>query len=378
VNLRFTGRWLAPFVVARFVASAFAAVIVLYRGITPGELPLLVAALAYGPVTGLAAVRFRDLRRSPWFWAGDFAVALALIVASEDWRSPFYVLWLTTLALPAAKLDRRAAPPLAAGAFFAYLGVALVDGPFPGTGQPVSSETLAIHLVLPVLVVAGIAYAADTLRRLEAERSRAERLAIESERRRIAWELHDSAKQRLHAAHLVVSSLEGRVAPELEPAVQQTIAELESASSDMDTSLAELRSPLEGRRLDQALRERAAEMQLEGGPAVHVSGEAPDLPALQAAHVFRIATEAMTNAVRHAGARRVDVVLDGHDHAFVLRISDDGRGLPEEIRPQASGLHAMRSRATSIGARLSVAPATAGTGTDVVLELASHKDRRTT
>jgi signal transduction histidine kinase len=256
--------------------------------------------------------------------------------------------------------------------------VALFDGPFPGTGQPVSSETLAIHLVLPVLLVAGIAYASDTLRRLEVERARAERLAIEAERRRIAWELHDSAKQRLHAAHLVVSSLEGRVDPPLEPAVQQAIIELESASSDMDTSLAELRSPLEGRRLDQALRERAAEMQLEGGPLVSVTGEAPELPALEAAHIFRIATEAMTNAVRHARARRVDVVLGGRDHEFVLRVSDDGQGLPDELRPQATGLHAMRSRAASIGAQLSVAQGAAGQGTDVVLELASPTDRRTT
>ena len=82
-------------------------------------------------------------------------------------------------------------------------------GPRPGHLQVTSTETLAIHLSLPTLLVGGLAYVCDTLRRLSEERSQRERLAIEAERRRIAWELHDSAKQRLHAAHLLVSSLSG-------------------------------------------------------------------------------------------------------------------------------------------------------------------------
>ena len=53
------------------------------------------------------------------------------------------------------------------------------------------------------------AYAAEALRRLAVERTTRERLAIEAERRRIAWELHDSAKQRLHAAHLLVTLAAG-------------------------------------------------------------------------------------------------------------------------------------------------------------------------
>ena len=81
----------------------------------------------------------------------------------------------------------------------------------PGRLQLVSSETLAIHLSLPFLLVCALAYAADALRRLGEERTLRERLAIEAERKRIAWDLHDSAKQRIHAAHLLVSSLDGRV-----------------------------------------------------------------------------------------------------------------------------------------------------------------------
>ena len=70
-----------------------------------------------------------------------------------------------------------------------------------------------------------------------ASRCERERLAIEAERRRIAWELHDSAKQRLHAAHLLVSSLEDRVGNGLTMTVQRAAVELESAAADMDVLL---------------------------------------------------------------------------------------------------------------------------------------------
>ena len=129
-----------------------------------------------------------------------------------------------------------------------------------------SSETLAIHLSLPFLLVCALAYAADALRRLGEERTLRERLAIEAERKRIAWDLHDSAKQRIHAAHLLVSSLAGRVEAPVDHIVARATVELESASADMDTSLAELRSPLEGRPLEEALRARAAELVNDGVP----------------------------------------------------------------------------------------------------------------
>ena len=79
----------------------------------------------------------------------------------------------------------------------------------------------------PFMLVVALAYAAEALRRLSAERSARERLAIEAERKRIAWELHDSAKQRLHAAHLLVTSLHGRV-PD---ALDATVAARPSSSS---------------------------------------------------------------------------------------------------------------------------------------------------
>ncbi len=180
--------------------------------------------------------------------------------------------------------------------------------------------------------------------------------------------MHDSAKQRLHAAHLLVTSLEGRVPDALDATVARAAIELESAASDMDTSLAELRSPLEGRRLDEAMRARAEELTRDGGPRIEVRGRAPELPPLVGAHAFRIASEALTNALRHADATTIDIDFTRPPGALRVSVRDDGRGLPEQARPGATGLLAMENRAATIGARLTVSSADA-TGTLIELDI---------
>ena len=350
---------------ARLVAWAIAFVLVAWTGLSDRDAALLL----YGPISTAILAASPRLRRSPVVWALDFVVTLALVVDSGDWRSPYYLMWLAALALPAAQLPLRQAGWLAFGAPLAFLLVAFWGGPSPGHLQVTSTETLAIHLSLPMFLVAALAYVRDALRRLSDEREQRERLAIEAERRRIAWDLHDSAKQRLHAAHLLVSSLLGRVPEPLERTVARAAVELESAASDMDVSLAELRSPLEGRRLDEALRERAGELAPDGHPVITVTGRAPTLPPLVAAHAYRIGSEAITNALRHADAATIEVRIDADARKLRLRVSDDGRGLPDERRPGASGLFAMESRAATMGGRLTLAPMAGGRGTVIQLEV---------
>ena len=360
------GDWLLLYVGARLVASLIAAALVAWSGIGGADALLLL----YGPLSTAVLASLPKVRSSPIAWAADSGLTLLFVLQSEDWRSPFYLMWLSSLALPATALPLRRAAWLAAGSSLAYLLVAIIGGPVPGRLQLVSSETLAIHVSLPFLLVASLAYAAEALRRLSDERATRERLAIEAERRRIAWELHDSAKQRLHAAHLLVSSLQGRVPQHLEPTVGRAAIELESAASDMDTSLAELRSPLEGRPLEEALLERTRELApADGGPAIRVSGKAPQLEPLVAAHVYRIGCEAITNALRHAEAGRIDVELSARHDRLHLTVRDDGRGIPAEVRPGASGLLAMQNRAATIGARLELLGSRDGPGTVIHLEV---------
>jgi signal transduction histidine kinase len=356
--------WLLLFAAARLAATAIAFALVVWAGFDRLDALLL----AYGPLSTIVFVAVPAVRRAPAAWIVDSVCTLAFVMISGDWRSPFYLLWLATLALPATSLSLRRAVWLGAGAALTYLLVAIVGGPVPGRLQLVSTETLAIHVSLPFMLVVSLAYAAEALRRLSAERTARERLAIEAERKRIAFELHDSAKQRLHAAHLLVTSLQGRVPDELDRTLARAAIELESAASDMDTSLAELRSPLEGRRLDEALRARAEELARDQGPRIDVEGHAPELPPLVGAHAFRIAAEALTNALRHADATRIEIAFTRPPGALRVSVRDDGRGLPEQARPGATGLLAMENRAATIGARLTVTSADA-TGTLIELDI---------
>jgi two-component system sensor histidine kinase UhpB len=356
--------------ITRAVATATAVALLAAHHVTDEDGTLIVVVIAYAVLTSLLAARFPRIVLHPAAWAVDIAIPLALIALSGDWRSPFYLLSLTTLAAPAAALgvERGVLVGLAYAATFAVIAHLVGPDPFE-RGSQSTIETLSTHVVLPVLGMFGIGYAAETLGRLHREQRRSQRLAIEAERRRIAWELHDSAKQRIHAAHLVLSAVEDEDGGPRARAVRQAMSEIQAAAADMDTSLAELRSPLQDRPLERALRERASELQVNGGPSIVVDGTTPALDPVHAAHAYRIAAEAMTNAVRHASASSIEVRLGsaGTDR-IELRIADDGCGMPESVRPGASGLLAMRNRARTIGGNLTLERGPGGRGTVVAVE----------
>jgi signal transduction histidine kinase len=311
------------------------------------------------------------LQHAPAAWLVDTAVALWLVYLSTDWRSPLYVFALTTLILPATELRFRRA--VGWGIMFtgAYLLVAIATHRLGGDTfeRAVRLEIITTHLMIPIVVVLALGYASELLHRLRDERRRRERLAVQAERERIAWELHDSAKQRVHAAHLLLTALDRRVQDTNRELVDHALAELRAATADMDTSVAELRAPLDGRPVDLLLRERARELEVASPAKIVVRGGLPDLPPLVATHAYRIAAEALTNAVRHSGATtiEVDLTVDGDAASIVVR--DDGTGLPASDRPGSHGLPSMRNRAETIGAELELSRGPEGRGTVVTLDV---------
>lgn len=351
--------WITLFVATRLVATAVAVGLLLFHHISDRDQYLAPVALAYGAGSTFVLVRSRRLQRSPWAWAADAVIVLLLIIGGGEWRSPFYLLGLTTLVLPASTLPFTQA--LGAGAAFTlgYVASAVVVGLDPqALRSSARLESFVTHTMVPMLVTASLAYATTLIGRLQREQERSARLAVESERRRIAWELHDSAKQRIQAAHLMLTASRGLRSREQRGAlVDQALTELRHASTDMDESLTELRSPLlDGRALPGALRDRAADLAVATPGRITVSGEAGELPSFIAAHAYRIATEAMSNAVRHAQADEVAVRIARTQERLTVTVSDDGRGLPGILRSEGSGLRAMEARAEALGADLSIAP----------------------
>jgi signal transduction histidine kinase len=361
---RLRNRWLTLFIVTRAAAIAVALVLLAAHRITAHDAALAAAVLGYGAASIVAAVRVPSLQRSAAAWAVDCGAALGFVFASGDWRSAFYVLALSALVLPATTLSFRAALAFAAVFDLAFLVVAVRLGVDWSTVDSTARlETFATHLMVPLLVVLSLAYAADLLRSLRAERRRAERLLLETERRRMAWELHDSVKQRLHAAHLLLTALGDNG-----PTVRQARGEVEAAVVDMDRSVRELRDPLpdDGGILG-ALRGRADALANAGSATIHVDGDEPFLPAIVAEQAYRIVAEAMTNAVRHAAASRITVELQVEDGDVVVRVRDDGRGF-DSSAGDGVGLSSMRARAADIGAALKIAGADGG-GTEVRLAI---------
>lgn len=363
------GRWAALVLASRIIAVVMALGLLLIDGFSDRDAVLGIAGLAWAAVSTAALLQARALRGRLAFWLADAGVVLALVLASGDWRSPFYLLWLTTLAAPAVHLRLRTATAAGAAAALAFLGVAFLGGPEPGTLGPTSSETLAIHLALPLLLVVALAFAADVLRRLERTQREAATLALTAERRRIAVELHDSAKQRVHVAHLLLTALLDRLDESERELGTQAIVELEGATAELDTTVAGLHSPLAGRTLEQALRERAAQLDAAGGPTVAVEGRAGPLSEPLATHAFRVGVEAMTNAVRHARAEHVRAVVASYPDRFCLDVVDDGCGMSADGTAGGSGIRAMHTRAATLGGRLRVGPGPGGRGTAVRLEI---------
>ena len=373
-----TSRWMALLLMTRLLAAGVAVVLLSVHRVTPYD-PLLILVAVVFTVGSLCAFTYVPrLQLSPVAWLVDGAAVLALVSASGDWRSPFYVLMVTALILPATGLSFRRALAWGTAFCLAYLAVAVSIGLDANTlASTIRLETIATHLMVPFVVVLALAYAADVLERLRGERLRSERLAVESERQRIAWELHDSAKQRVHAAHLVLSALHGQVEGAQAQLVEHALGELRAAGADMDTSVAELRMPLEGRSVERLLEERARELVPASDAQITVRGSVGELPAHVAAHVYRIGAEALTNAVRHSAARHVDVVLARNGASATIEVCDDGKGLPAIRRPGSNGLRSMRARADTIGAELSLGPAPGGAGTRVALTFSTQPDQGT-
>lgn len=213
----------------------------------------------------------------------------------------------------------------------------------------------------------------DMLDHLEEERAESTRRALaaqESERLRVAQELHDEVGQNLTAALLQLGRLRKRVPVEFQ-------RELSGAAETVRENLDELRriaQRLRPQELDQlglasALAHFSDRLSDQTGLAIQRRFDR-DLPALgheEELVIYRVAQEALTNVVRHADAAHARLVLERAADRLVLRVSDDGRGL-SAAGGSGGGIRGMRERAGLIRANLHIAPLSEG-GTEVALHV---------
>lgn len=292
--------------------------------------------------------------------AGTLALALSpATVSTRVLGSEAVVLavGLAVILLTNALLLRRSLAPLDRLAS----RMATVDSPAPG--QRLAEEGTGVVAEL-------IASFNAMLDRLEAERrsSNAKALAAqESERQRIARELHDEIGQTLTVVLLGLKRAVDQAPPDL-------AEELEVVRDAARESLEEVRrvarrlrpGVLEDLGLLSALSALATD--IAGHSGVHVRRRfAPGLPSLDEEAelvVYRVAQEALTNVSRHAEARTVELSLSKQGEALLLRVADDGKGI--QGASEGSGVLGMRERALLVDGRLDIGPGHLG-GTEVRL-----------
>jgi two-component system NarL family sensor kinase len=284
------------------------------------------------------------------------------------------VVWCSRLALlidddrgdEVGRLQCHASVPLAAGdRRLGMLNVASRDW------RVLSDAELSLLTTAGALVSLAVERS-----RLEAATARA--LAAE-ERNRLAREIHDTLAQGLAALTMqleVVDALANREADaRLQVAVARALLLARSTLDEARASVLDLReAPLEGRTLREALVNLATDAGTGSNGRVGIvivaepDADAGLAPAV-AGGLYRIAQQAVVNAIRHADARRITVRLTRSDNAIRVRVEDDGNGFaPTEVPSDRFGLLGMRERARLLGGTLTVESGPdAGTAIEVVV-----------
>lgn len=261
--------------------------------------------------------------------------------------------------LPPGKFAFRVA---AAGA-----GGAWTEGtPLPIRLQPFFYQTGWFKLLLAGLA----AWLLYGLYRLRAGRLEA-RAAVAEERNRMSREMHDTIAQDLMSILMktrIAQSAARKRAAEPDPHLE-AIGNLAAGSlAETRRLLQALRPPaLDEKDLAQALRDLAGSLSagLEVTIGVQTRGDGTIAPAVEA-ELFRIAKEAMGNALRYSGAHHIEVELTTEGGEVALTVRDDGRGFDPEQTNGGFGLIGMRERAVSLGGSLTIrSVAGADTGTEI-------------
>jgi two-component system, NarL family, sensor histidine kinase UhpB len=219
------------------------------------------------------------------------------------------------------------------------------------------------------------------LDRLESARHDAARTALaaqEAERLRVARELHDEIGQTLTAVVLEAErAAEGdsagadRELLHIADAVRESLDEVRRISRELRPEA------LDDLGLVSGLLALCSRVEAQGGARVRprLQKELPALSPEVELVLYRVAQESLTNALRHAEATTASLALSADGDAVVLTVSDDGVGMPSELRHGTAGLAGMRERALLVGGRLSI-ESCPGNGTDVRLEIPLEQGER--
>jgi signal transduction histidine kinase len=259
------------------------------------------------------------------------------------------------------------------------LGVLVALDP-PGRDAGFSEEDETVLLSF----AASAATAVATAQSVAEDRTRASLAATERERGRWARELHDESLQSLAGLRMLLGAARRGGDPgEIDRLLGQGIEQADAAIADMRRLIADLRpSTLDQLGLGaalEALGERTAsaeaiEVEVRLDLDYHSKRNPRRLTREVEDAAYRLVQEALTNAIRHGGARQVRIDVGEAAGSLQIRVADDGHGFDPDAPSEGFGLVSMRERAELAGGTLELSSAP-GEGTTIAASIpAAHRD----
>jgi signal transduction histidine kinase len=241
------------------------------------------------------------------------------------------------------------------------LGALAAVGPL----RAASFDEESHHLIASVAASAATAVA--TAQSVAADRLRHTIEASEEARARWARELHDETLQGLVGLRMLLASARrsdtlDQVGRAVSDAMEQTRREI----VNLRRLIAELRpAALDELGLDAAIETLAERSAASAGLAVDTrvrlgNGAGPRLARETETTIYRLVQEALTNAVRHSGARRVRVDVSGDGEQIEVSVADDGHGFDPRANSAGFGLRGMRERVQLAGGELAIGSTAGG------------------
>ena len=249
----------------------------------------------------------------------------------------------------------------------AYASVSL--GVAPGLDFEASNEKALIARIFIMYAVVASVSLVSRSERIRRQDAVARERELQRERIELSQTIHDTTAQSVYMIGLGLDTaveLAGESNREL-------LAKLEATSALSKSAMWELRHPInmglifEDRELSRVLTAHAATFTtITSVPAELVqAGTEPSLSPGTRGTLFSIAHNALTNALRHARARKVTIALDFEDRGLRMSVSDNGIGLPDNYADRGHGFKNMHADAERIGGRLEVQSGGSGGGTTV-------------